>query len=149
MCLDGEPMGDISDIASVIQAEEVHRNYIISTWLLSAGSEAERRGVPRDDARAHEEDLAKSALAAGWVFVMADREDPSIIYGWVAGDRGILHWAYVPPGMRGQRVFTSLVAEVCGERLQFTRKPRGFRAGPGWEFNPYRIAEYHHEDSEG
>lgn len=125
----------------IVPAGPVHRNYVISTWVMSASDAVAKRGAKRSVCRMEEDRLAKRALASECVFVLADAADNEVAYGWIAGERGLLQWGYLPPSIRGRGLFRTLVRRVCGKELQYTRKPRGYRVPGYWTYNPYRIGE--------
>lgn len=126
---------------TLIPAEAVHHNYVVGTWTISASNAMTKRGVSRSLCRAAEDLLSKRAFAAGSVHVLVDEAETGIIYGWVAGSKGLLQWGYVAPRCRGRGFFRSMVKRVCGRDVEYTRKPRGYRVPGYWDFNPYRMGE--------
>lgn len=125
----------------LIRPSAVHRNYIISTWVLSASDAVAKRGVRRSVCRAEEDGLCKAAIESGSVFVLVDEVDDSVIHGWIAGVKGLLQWAYLPPQLRGKGIFRSMAHVVCGKDLEYTRRPRSYKPPGYWTYNPYRIGE--------
>ncbi len=101
----------------LIKATAVHRNFIMSTWVISASDAAARRGVRRSLAREREDD-------------------------WLVGKHGLLRWGYVPPELRHRGLFRAMVRQVCGKDVSYTRRPRGYKVPGWWVYDPYRITEF-------
>jgi len=123
------------------RASDVHRNFILSTWVLSAADAMAKRGARRSLCRQREDLLAKAALSSGTVWVLVDEVDPEVIHGWICGRRGLLQWGYLPPPLRHRGIFRSMVRAVCGKDLSYTRRPRGYKVPGYWLYDPYLLTE--------
>lgn len=126
----------------LVRATAVHRNYIMSTWVISAADAAARRGIRRSLARQREDDCAKLSYNDGLVYVLTDGVDDTVIHGWVAGKHGLLIWGYIPPELRHKGIFRAMVRQVCGREVSYTRRPRGYKVPGWWVYDPYRITEF-------
>ena len=125
----------------LLPMEQVHRNFVISTWVLSAADAMSKRGPRRPLCKDEEDVLAKRAIEAGTVYVLADAHDTEVLHGWICGRRGLLQWGYLPPLLRKRGIFREMVRQVCGKDPQYTRRPKGYRVPGYWTFNPYRMSE--------
>jgi hypothetical protein len=134
-------VSQLDKVGFLMPAGEVHRNYVLSTWILSTVDSATKRGVRRSVCRIEEEAAAKTALEQGLVKVLVDHADDTVIHGWICGKQGLLHWGYLPPELRKLGLFKSMVRRVCGKNVQYTRKSRSYRAPGYWVHNPYRVLE--------
>ncbi len=121
---------------SLIQAEDKHVPYLISTFTRSALNVLKTAGINH---KGLGPSLAKAArrLYDSKLFHVLVASDTSVVQGWVAGSPGRLFHVYVPRDIRGHGLGRKLVTAVCGEA--------GFQhALPGKRqtrsFNPYLLS---------
>lgn len=75
------------------------RAFILSTWLRSA---KDKSRLPRDRFFRLMRPQVEADIENGIVVVACDAKTRSTIYAWAAFRDGVLRWAYVAFGLRGQ-----------------------------------------------
>lgn len=128
--------GEVLAHLPVVQANEKHRNFILSTWVRSYQNVA--RKVMDKETYAREESLVAERFW-GRSSVAVSPEDEYVIHGWVCNLGSHVYHAYVPPDFRRHGMASEILRVTASDakKLQIARptewKPKGFRC----EFNPY------------
>lgn len=123
----------VIDVLPIIQADERHRSYILSTWVRSYESTVRRLSVfgmriRGEDYRAGETRVAEANWANSKVVT---NSEGFTVHAWVCGTPGRLWHAYVTPELRRSGVASSLVGHVsgwtysCHKPWPHQRVPRG------------------------
>lgn len=110
--------------------------YVMGTWLNSYAEATKGTGRSKADYFRSQRMLCRELLR--FVFAAVSDDDDDTIHAWVCGQRGRLHYAYVPLVMRSTDIGVRMIEAVCGEGpLEVTHK-LPFMA-KGWTYNPYAI----------
>ena len=115
-------------------------NYVRSSWFRNYQPLAKVSGSTF--ARFHPK-LIDELLAsddASTVIACAE-EDPTVIHGWACGEAdGPLHFAYVPPNLRGRGIAKEMIQAVLGSypnHINVTHRFVGRPDSRRFTFNPY------------
>ncbi len=142
-------------VLPIVQADERHRNYIISTWTRSL------RGYPAlsctngfvslwsksADFMAGEARLAERFWQHSKALVSPD--DDFTVYGWVCylhGCNTVLH-CYVAPEFRANGVGRALLEHVAGNEYASQKPPKFIPSGHTVRWNPYGVIDVQEEPS--
>lgn len=126
----------------IIQANQQHRSFVLSTWIRSY-RDAYLGPISYNDIHKYESKFAEQAFELGMVFVQSS--DGFTVNGWVCGkitSPQVLHWVYVPPELRGMGVASSMIRDIYGKiHPQVSRCPRRNSKLPISRWNPYLVLE--------
>lgn len=119
----------------ILQAENKHRNFILSTWVKSYERQARAQGVGKfyDE---YEPAIAESRW--GDCLVLTD-DTGFTVHAWVCGNNGRLWHVYVIPELRKMRIATNLIKHACGKLEEYAR-PWPYSAHA--RVNPYLLRTY-------
>ena len=109
--------GKVLETLRLVQAEQQHRSFILSTWVLSYKNHAREQGYGPFYAT-EEPKVAESRWQDCWVLT---DDDGFTVYGWVCGNDGKLWHCYVAPSIRKLRVATRMIEFACGELKEYAR----------------------------
>jgi hypothetical protein len=122
---------------TLVPAEPRHRGFVISTWVRSA-AESWKKKMPYSVVVDGESKAAERL----YPYVHVLTSDGDSIHGWCCGKPGLLHYAYVPPELRGSGIGGLMVRAVCGPDVTYTRDSLWCRKMyTNSKFNPYRCLE--------
>lgn len=122
---------------NLIPAEPRHRGFVISTWVRSA-AESWKKKMPYSVVVNGESKAAESLYPLVHVLT----SDGDSIHGWCCGSAGLLHYAYVPPELRGSGIGQLMVRFVCGPEVTYTRDSIWCRKMyTSNNFNPYKCLD--------
>ena len=116
----------------IVEANDQHRSFIISTWLKSYRGHARRQGL-QDVYDINEPSIAESRWKD--CTVVTD-EDGYTVYAWICGKPGSLWHVYVIPELRMYGLSRALIGMVCGASYDLAR-PWPFRSNH--RVNPYLL----------
>lgn len=121
------------------KAKEIHRAFILATWIRSYIPVLRKRfGLADPDVLSQEE--AKQAETL-WeqTQIVGSEDDDFTVHAWVCGSPGRLDYVYVPPELRRKGLAGALIKHVCGHTYEYGR-PWPFKGNPnGGRYNPYII----------
>lgn len=131
----------------VIPAGKEHRSFILSTWVRSSWEDVKRTepSLSYGVFIANEPKIAEKAFAKGYCYVLVSDEDHRVIISWacvetpVSGNP-VVHWAYVPPEFRGERITTAVLKSVLGldYGLLETSRDASCELAKRFIYNPYK-----------
>lgn len=116
------------------------RAFVLATWVRSY--EPRTHGsVRRDVYLEHQGKLAERLLEASPLIIACSPSHESTIHGWCCADNAlaVLHYAYVPPALRGLGLARSLILASFGAyRPRIETSHRWPWASTRFVYNPYR-----------
>lgn len=127
------------------KAKNVHRSYIISTWLKSYEQHVRRLrpyglSIPASAYRAGEGHLAEALWSKSHVAVSGS--DGYAAHAWVCCIPGKLYHAYVPPDLRLSGLARELVREYAGTRYSVHKPwPNGSPRSHTVTLDPWMIMD--------
>lgn len=109
--------GKTLETLPVLQANESHRSYILSTWVKSYESQARRQGI-REFYSKHEGAVAERL----WQDCLVLTDDSGFtVHAWVCGSSGRLWHCYVVPELRKLRIATRMIELATGGLKEYAR----------------------------
>lgn len=109
--------GKTLETLPVLQADESHRSYILSTWVKSYESQARRQGI-RGFYSKHEGAVAERL----WQDCLVLTDDSGFtVHAWVCGSSGRLFHCYVVPELRKLRIATRMIELATGGLKEYAR----------------------------
>lgn len=118
----------------LVKADPSCRAYVISTWVRSYWTK--RPGIKASIFHEYEPRMVERMFDSGMCWVLKVDKDDNTVHGWICGKPGLLHWAHIPPELRGNGLFRAMVASVCQ-----SKRPQCSRVQDKFPWNPYRVAE--------
>lgn len=115
-------------------------NYVRSSWFKNYQPLA--KVSPSTFSKYHPRliDEILASKQASTVIACTD-SDPNVVHGWACGEiDGPLHFAYVPPNMRGRGVARAMISAVLGQypnHINVTHRFVGRPDSRRFSYNPY------------
>lgn len=97
--------------------------WVLKCWNKGAQGLGMNRHVTEDVYWKRHNDFALYLAQRGFVTVATLKDAPTLFVGFVAGDKGGVHFAYVKPAYRKENVFTRLLQSAPKHDRVFTTYP--------------------------
>lgn len=130
-----------------VQADERHRNFILSTWVKSAADINRRSrmvgssGIPFrvDGGLCHsgESEVAEAMWPKSTV--LTSGEDAFAVHAWICNDGNSLLHCYVPPPVRRMGIASTLILSLCGKSVDVYKPYPCTAKGVEFNWNPYML----------
>ncbi len=139
LLLQAKETGEVLETLHVVQANDSHRAFILSTWVRSyevparllrvAGMPIGRDTYHSGESRVAERHWRQSKVVVG--------EDGYTIHAWLCGEHGKLWHVYVPPKLRRHGIAKCLTEHYCGKQYEVSKPWPSPPRRHVIQYNPY------------